>query len=325
MHFDVSLRDGTLVEGASIEVTFQPTDWLVSNQAVRDVVLPIVDYTFGTRERLLHRVHVGLDGYTIWPDAAFDGEGLGVVDGETRNYTVTNRWIVLQDMTVQASEPWIEFEELGGSPVPGTTPLDFTLFPVGGPVAPEFSFQASVKGDGLVPNVYTGEITWTSLDGGSPPVELTNAVRFDYCRDKTVALDVPASYTLPAFGGEQEHTLLVPTGAGLLIEDVDVVVARSLPSGGGNFKPDFGFSIRGPSAVEVLLKDPNQLNGPDQDFFDDETTPGEEFLNDLDGEPSFGTWILILKNKDNAPKPIDVDLSRLEIRVHHQNVTVCTQ
>ncbi len=144
--FDISETAGTLPEGSSVNLLFQPANALIGGQGVHEVVLPIFDYTYETREPLVHRVHVGVDGFTVWPEDSFDGEGLGVEDGETMTYTASNRWWVDQDMQVEATAPWMEFlGPGGGSPVPGDTPLPFTLTPAHGIVAPTFPLEVSMN------------------------------------------------------------------------------------------------------------------------------------------------------------------------------------
>jgi hypothetical protein len=96
--------------------------------------------------------------------------------------------------------------------------------------------------------------------------------------------------------------------------------------GGGGFNSDYGFSIEGPTGIEVLLRDPEDPDNLPQMLFDDETTPGAEPLNLLDGHPSFNPpneWTLWLQASVENTQDIVVELRRLEVRLHHQNVMVC--
>ncbi len=178
----------------------------------------------------------------------------------------------------------------------------------------------------MAPDVYVGQVTFTSLDAGSPAITTTLDTRFDYCRQKTVDATAPQQFSLAPSGGEATHTLTVAPGPGLTIGDVDVVVTATGQLPGPNpSKPPFGFFLRTPGGVEIELNDHNTNLQSSQFLYDDDTNPGFEGLFNLNGQTSAGTWTLSFKNADTAVETVTVKLSRFEIRIHHQGVTTCTQ
>ena len=167
---------GELVDGQSLPLVTAPTDVAVGSPGVHELELSLYDYTYGTRDPLIHRVHVGVDGFTLFPVGNLDGpDGLGVPHGTQQIYTPMNRWIVPQDLTVSATEDWVEIE---GNP--GSQGVSLTL-PCRDCEALTL-VDVVVNGSGLEPGVHTASLTFRSDDSGSPPYEITSEVRLDHCR-----------------------------------------------------------------------------------------------------------------------------------------------
>jgi hypothetical protein len=308
---------GTLGDGQSVAVTVLPADWLVSEPGLYEKALPVFDYTYGTRDPFLHRAHVGVDGFTLFPADAFDGtEGLGVPHGASREYFLTNRWIVPQDLTISSDAPWIE---LNGED--GTIPVHVTL-PCKQCAAPTPTIDVSTNGTAMLPGVYSGKVTFSSDDSGAPAFDLTTQVYFDHCRETTADATLPLLNIRLDPGEAHEQHLNVFTATGNVIVDADAIIDVRLPGPGGG-TDQTGYSVRlvAPDGTNVLLKD---FDDPPQVVFDDETaSPLAELLEGLDGAGSIGDWSLLLTNDPDAEKTLKLELHRWEVRLHLLDAPSC--
>ncbi len=300
----------------------KPKEFLLAGQGLWTALTALFDDTYGTRTPLKHQLHVGLDGYLVNPTDPFDGQyGLGVHHGAARTHSVRNRWIVEQDLTVDATTdpedpnaPWPQWLKLAGD----TVPVPLTL-----PPTRTATLQAVADGTGLLPGTYTGWVRFRSEDSGEPPYEMTRKVYFDHCREIFEDLDVPVTLTLPPFGGEDSEALTVaPTGV-TIIDDVDVIsqLTVDLLSCGIHSGCPYGVRLVAPDGFSVLLKD--EEDAP-QIVYDKQTgRDAAGFLDNFNGHGSPGTWTLIAKNAEDATEPLELTLHALHVRLHHDNALAC--
>jgi hypothetical protein len=313
---------GTLSGGQSETLTIGPTVEYPLGPGLYPATMSFYDSTYTTRVPVLHRVHVGQDGFTASPEAPLDGQdGLGVPHGTTQSYSLVNRWIVPQQLSVWAHDPddpqqqsWPSWLRLNG----GVIPVQLTLPPIGQGRVP--TADLVVNGTDLDPGTYKGTIVISSDDSGYPPFEEEREVYFDHCREIFAYPDLPAVFTIdddPPQNYRDFPITVVPTG-GTLVSDIDMIadLGSQFP---GNDRP-----------IEVYLKSPSDptfvlLKGEEdtgQNVYDDETNPPA--ANDMaafDGHSSPGAWKLRLVNKMSMPWTFT--FHRFEIRLHHEGAPPC--
>lgn len=304
---------GTLADGEATTVTILPTNVYLSEPGLLEMTYPFFDETYGTRDPILHRAHVGVDGFTVFPDDPFDGDfDLGVAHGAAREYTPVNRWIVTQDLTIQTSDPWIE---LNGED--GTNPISITLPPAG--YIPEPVPIVSLNGSGLLPGTRAGTVTFSSDHCDLPGCEIVGTVYFDHRREKFTDMTLPFEIEDLGVGQDHEQVLMVtPTGGSNIIDDVDVVVELTPPGPVPAEKP-YQVFLESPQGVVVLLKDSGD---PPQVVYDDETLrPASGFLEDFEGAISSGEWTLRVRNTGTGA--LSLTLGHFEVRLHHSAAGAC--
>ena len=302
---------GVLGDGESVELGILPADWLVSTQGVYSKTMPFLDYTYGTRDPVTHRVFVGVEGFSLFPSDPFDGEGPGAEHGDSRIYQPTNRWAVSQLLTIQADQPWVR---LNGQV--GTTPLSVTLPPAGA-MGSKPKIEVLLDGAGLLPGVRTAQVTFSSDDSGSPAFERVADIRFDHCRQKNIHKGVPLPFDIAP--GEIDDTTLSVLSAPDPMEDVDVAVR--FEGWDPHFEHKIKLSLVDPGGLTVVLKD---FSHSFQEIYDDDTAPAPGGdLTLFEGRSSSGVWTLLVESDISATQNFQADLARLEIRLHHEDAPAC--
>ncbi len=318
--------NGSLAEGESTTIVMAPAAWIVDEPGLYEKVVPVFDWTFETRDPILHRAHVGVDGFTVSPGDALDGEwGLGVPHGETREHTLSNQWIVPQQLTIT---PIMDPPD----PPPPLPPGDWLLvdgepdeitvaLPPKDSEIPEPAPIVSIDGSGMSPGVYTGRVVYRSDDSGSPPFAIATEVRFDHCREAFWELqDPPLPYFIDIAPGEEhvQNLTVSPTG-GTIVADVDLIADFDVILHG---PPEYEEWLISPDGTSVLLKDSDD---DPQIVFDQDTAPppSGQTLNDFNGDQSPGIWKLRIYNVPTNPRDVRGTLERFEVRLHHQGAPPC--
>jgi len=188
--------------------------------------------------------------------------------------------------------------------------------------APTPTIEVSTNGNGMLPGVYSGEVTFNSDDSGAPAFDLTTQVYFDHCREKTVDATLPLlDIRLPP-GETHEQSLNVFTTGGNVIVDADAIIDLRVPGpGGGTDQTKYSVRLEAPDGTSVLLKD---FHHQPQVVYDDQTAPPPaEPLQFLIGAASIGNWTLELRNDPQASKTLKLELHRWEVRLHLQDALSC--
>lgn len=261
---------GTLQPGTGTSVVIGPAPTsLLDAPGLVEATMPFFDAIYGTRTPIRHRVHVGVDGFTVAPTDRFAGpEGLGVPHGSLRTYRMANRWGVPQPMTVRAYDPedpqqeqWPQWLTLDGARLPISVTLPC-------PKCGTVPIELAVDGTAVLPDTYEGRIVFSSDDSGYPPFEITTEVYFDHCReifaDTTLPIEVK---NLPPEESHSQPVLAMPTG-GTIVDDVDMIVELGSVLGGED--REFAVYLASPDGTEVELK---RENDPFQRVYDDTTSP----------------------------------------------------
>lgn len=296
------VSSGTLDPGEQTTVRLRPLDWVTELPGVYPAMEPFYDGSYFTRNPVLHRVHVGVDGFGLLPTTPMAGEGPGVLTppGGTKRYTVTNRWSVDQTVTVHTDERWILVNGLPG-------PVDVTIELDPGQ-SQKVTIVVDASAESLHPQVHKSEVTLSSEESGvSEPLE-SRDVWMDLCRQIYVA----APPTIVIEDLQPDATASVPITvvppAGHTLEDVDVAVFLTHAGGGQPRVLDVKLAH---DADEVDLAGPvSSLAG----IFDDDSLVPTEPLSQLNDDSAAGTWELRIKN--GASEPVDVTITRLEVRLH---------
>jgi hypothetical protein len=258
----------------------------------------------------------------VTPTEPFDGpDGLGVSHGAAETYRLANRWIVPQQVTVLAYDPedpeweWPQWLELDGN---NMLPFTLTLPCVGLGCGKSPSIDLEVDGTGLDPGTYRGTILFSADDSGDPPFPIEREVYFDHCREVFVDTTLPEEIELGP-GHEREQPLLVSPMGGTLVKDVDMIVQLGDSFGGVGTDRPFEIWLKSPGGDYVPLKEEGHLF---QTVYDDSTSPppAEPMSNFID-DSSPGTWKLKIVNKGTGTWTFD--LTRFEIRLHHQLAQPC--
>lgn len=316
---------GTLQPGTQTTLLIGPKDWVTEAQGLYSAPMPFFDFTYGTRTPMTHRIHVGVDGFTVVPTDPFDGDyDLGVHHGEARPYRAANRWKVDQDLTVTATEdpanpgaPWPQWLRINGQAGPVYVTLPCKGCGRSDPV------EASANGVNLPAGTYRGTIVLSSDESGDPPFELAREVYFDHCRDIHIDAAVPEVLTMAPHGGTDTHVFHLAQTAGADISDVDVVLDLAVTdcAGPNTDACRYQSRLRSPDGTEVILKD---FLDPPQLVYDDETLrPAAGSLGDFENDTSQGDWTLTVESADDVEEDLELTLSALEIRLHHEDAALC--
>ncbi len=104
---------------------------------------------------------------------------------------------------------------------------------------------------------------------------------------------------------------------GATVADVDLVIENQVTGGPSAIKK-YEILLRSPDGDEVLIKGEND---PQVVYYDQQRlTPGVPLIDFNDGTAQ-GTWQLEFTNRET--QPIDVTLSRSDIRLHTQQAMTC--
>jgi hypothetical protein len=310
---------GTLAGGASDTLTVGPLADYLQTPGTYQATMSFYDSTYSTRTPVLHRVHVGQDGFTATPEEPLDGpDGLGVPHGTTQSYGLVNRWIVPQQLSVFAYDPddpqqqsWPSWLRLNG----GILPLQLTLPAPGEGKAP--SAGLVVNGTDLAPGTYQGRIVISADDSGYPPFEEEREVYFDHCREVFADTTLPMEFTIPANDERDFSITVVPTG-GTTVADIDLIADLG-PQFVGNDRP-IEVYLKSPSSPTFVLLKAEHDTG--QNVYDDETNPpAADEMTSFDGDSSPGTWQLKLINR--MAMPWTFTFYRYQIRLHHEGAAPC--
>lgn len=295
---------GTLSAGEDDTLTFAVTSNFTGHPGLVDYPSNFSDTTYQTLTPLLHRLHVGVDGFTVAPEAGYAGEGPGALPGDRTQYTAFNGWIVEQDVEFEVSDPWIVVTD-------AYPPIGPTILPNG-----SNAFTVELDDTGLQTGIYDGTVTWRSLDSGNPAFEITRSVKLDVGRYISGGTyKPPLTFTINA-ANPVEDIPISWTGPTTPITDADVAVVLSTLSLGSGFakvsivSPDLG--------TEVDLERSLGVAGGIDAIFDDDTHPPEDpvhDLEDLNGEDPDGTWLLRVQRL-SAQTNLSVALGRFEVRLH---------
>lgn len=79
---------GSLMAGESETITVRPSDATVASPGLLQRIIPLFDYSFGTRDPITHEVYVGIDGYTVVPASEIAGRASACRTGRARS----SRW-----------------------------------------------------------------------------------------------------------------------------------------------------------------------------------------------------------------------------------------
>jgi Trypsin-like peptidase domain len=307
---------GSLAAGESETITLRPADTAVAVPGVVEAILPLFDYSFGTRDPITHQIHVGVDGYTVFPSDDLVGEGLGVPDGERQEFNLANRWIVGQNVRMSWNADWITIDG-SGSPRTVTLPGKYSGAPQPIPIV-----VVDGAGLGLAPDVYEDRLQFESLDSGVPGETLDIAVKLDHCREIYAKDGLPDFVTLDPDDPLELRTKLWPNSVVnsplLTIKDLDLISELYTTNPTFEEQP-YSLTLIAPDGTPVLFKDfNNELQG--QTIFDQdnlEYQPPTGNLDAFDDSLSAGEWALKLVLSDEATAPVTFRLDRLEIRLQH--------
>jgi hypothetical protein len=309
--------EGTLAPGESELLSFTPTQFATTSQGVVEAVFPFFDNLYGTREPVVHRAFVGVEGFTSFPDTPFDGEGgLGVPDEESRSYQPRNRWVVWQDVTVSTSADWITVDGVGGL----SSPQTYALPPVDSE-APDPIVEVAVDATNLQPNTYVGSATFSSDDSGVPAFERTNEVVLDCCRQISPASGLPWVRTIAPGQTRTKSFVVSTTPPGATVADVDIVIEDVVTTEGPAVGARYEIVLEAPNGETVLIKAMDSLQ---LIYYDQDRITPEIGLNELEGGQAPGPWKLHFSNHPDAESDIEVTLTRWEVRLHTNEDTTCS-
>lgn len=262
-------------------------EW-TSSPGVHETRIEVKDLTLGTSGIHLHRVHAGVDGFSVSPETGIGLDGPGAPPDARAVYTLTNRHIVPQVIRIEPREPWILVNGMASAQVeiPASSQLGGK-----GTVEIEIRFDAS----GVSPGVRTGDIRFRPvIPGWESDPELGavhRSVRVDFGREVFASLDTPVELPVPSIGVVQ---ILVDRPIES-IADLDVSYWLETPSTPNPVIAQF--TLISPSGTAVLLHSARFVSGePAVGILDDETSPASVgMLSVFDGEVPMGVWTVLLE------------------------------
>lgn len=302
---------GTLEAEQQTSVLLGPLPWVTEVQGIQQATVSFFDDTYDTRTPVHHVVHVGLDGFGLFPETPFVGEGPGAPHGASKQYGARNRWAIDQSITVSrpGEAPWLRLNDLPDSEV------DLALSP--GETA-TVNLVLDATNLNLAPDVYVANVTWTLHGSGEPEYFQDREVRMDLCRDIYALGGLPAPFSL--LPGQVAEFPLVVDAPGETVRDVDATVHLTAS---GTPHPSLRVALYhddpGHEPVEVELE---AGAGGLAVIFDDETYAPNEPLSGFDTMDASGEWILRLEHTGSQGRILG-QLQRFETRLHVNPAVPC--
>ncbi len=305
---------GTLGEGQEVSLEVAPNNNISLGPGVFEETLAFFDYTYETREPILHRVFVGTEGFTLSVPKDLTGDGgLGLPTGTQITYDPRNRWIVPQDVTLSAGGAgWILFDN-----VPATSPSTHTLPPVDAP-EPPVDIAMTFDDTEDCPIVRTAQIEVASDDSGFPTFRRTQNVKFDHLRQIETS-SMNEGVLEPGEWAEATLTFASDPIGGT-VSDADVYLLRgfSVPA-----DTRFSVALTGPQGQSILLKDFEPADELQVAYDQDELTPLVLLDNVFVGTVADGPWTLRLTNWPSSQGNIRARFTRWDVRLTIDDGTVC--